>query len=550
MDSADISALAADVFGRLHAKLSAVNASHTPSDPRSIVLTDWTVEYPQAWTTFSFVAAYLGWRLQARPARLTLNSANITPLGDQIFRAFDYAGHIDLAAAVHAAHKDGRIAAQISAALASWPQEGPALRERLLGLEFNGLPVGDLVYDAHLRGSGRPTIETLDECLRNDVIMAALFYKAANDILDAWSVKAVVTAHRIYYQLGMISRLALARGAVLIESGAVNPFRIKRYRNFAESMDDPLRMAPGELDRVLSDDRPAALAYGRRYMAERQEGAAQLHGAEGTDGAYGSSRRRYDKASLCARLGWSPERPIVAVMSHVFIEGPHFGRNLYDDFFQWLAETLRIAATNNQTQWLIKGHPDAVYFEDLVRSQPTAEPFERTLARLLAPYADCPHIALAPDDLNTGSLPPMVKAIVTLYGSAGIEFPAQGVPAVTAAEACYHGHGFTVECHSRAAYEQALRTIQDLPPPTPAQQERALAFFYLMQVKSRAPCDALPPLPPLDWWSPRQDHAMLTGMAERLNTYTPLSDPLYLRLGEMMDNNYTSTFSFHTNGII
>ncbi len=544
MTESDLTALAEDVLSRLRATLSKAEAFRAPPPPDSVILTDWTVSSAQTWMTFSFVATYLGWRLQARPASMVLNIGEVTPVGALIHQTFSYADQIDLMAHLRDAAAGGVIAAQIDAQIAAWPKGGAALRECVLGLRFDGLPVGDLVYDAHLRGTGRATIETLDAHLRNDIVLAALFHKAAQSVLDRWNVKAVITAHRIYYQLGILSRLALSRGIPLIESGSVNPFRIKHYRNFLEAMDDPLRMEPDELERVLATDRENALAYGRRYMAERQAGAAQLHGAEGADGAYGDNRKIYDKAALCERLGWSAERPIVSIMTHVFTEGPHFGQSLYDDFFHWIAETLRVAATNEHVQWLVKGHPDAVYFEDQVRNQPTAEAFDDTLRRLLAPYADCPHIALAPNDLNTGSLPPMVKAVITLYGSAGIEFAALGIPVVTAAEACYHGHGFTLECRSRAEYEQILATLQDAAPVTEEKRERALAFFYLMQVKSRPLSSALPPLAPLDWWSPRQDRAMLEGMRERLDRYTPREDPLYQRLDRMLRDNHSSAFDF------
>lgn len=543
MDS-DLTPLAASVLNRLQVILSKADAFRARPPERSVILTDWTVLSAQAWTTFSFVATYLGWHLQARPIGMSLNIGAITPIGTMIEQAFGYAGRVDLMEYLRAAASSGAIAGQIDAELAKWPKEGQALRDCLLNLTFDGLPVGDLVYDAHLRGTGRPTIEVLDGHLRNDIVTAALFHKAAQRILDSWDVKAVVTAHRIYYQLGIISRMALSRGIPLIESGAVNPFRIKHYRNFLEAMDEPLRLAPEELERVLTSDREQALAYGRRYMAERQAGAAQLHLAESDDGAYGGNRRVYDREALCQRIGWDTERPIVVIMTHVFTEGPHFGRNLYDDFYQWIAETLRIAATNDKVLWLVKGHPDAVYFEDQTRSQPTAEAFDDTLRRLVAPYADCPHIALAPNDLNTGSLVSMTKAVITLFGSAGIEFTALGIPAVTAAEACYHGHGFTVECRSRQAYEHVLRTVQDLPAPTLEQRERALAFFYLMQVKSRPVCNALPPLAPLDWWSPRQDRAMLEGMRDRLDDYIPRDDPLYRRLVRMLRENHSSAYDF------
>jgi len=544
MSNTDLTALAEDVLNRLHATLLRAESFRATPPPRSIVLTDWTVSSAQAWTTFSFVATYLGWHLKAKPMSMVLNPGEIPRVGTLIHHGFGYAGQIDLAIHLREIAASGTIAALIDAELAKWPKEGAALREYVLALRFDGLPVGDLVYDAHLRGTGRATIEILDTPLRNDIVLAALFHKAAQKILDEWDVKAVVTAHRIYYQLGIISRLALSRGIPLIESGAVNPFRIKHYRSFLEAMDDPLRMAPDELDRVLATDREAALAYGHRYMAERQAGAAQLHQTEGTDGAYGSNRRSYDKAALCQCLGWDVERPIVAIMTHVFTEGPHFGNNLYDDFHHWIAETLRIAASNDKVQWLVKGHPDAVYFEDQAHKQPTAEPFDKTLRQLMAPHADCPHIALAPNDLNTGSLPPMTKAVITLYGSAGIEFAAMGIPAVTAAEACYHGHGFTIECRSRADYERTLATLQDVSPTTEEQRERALAFFYLMQVKSRPLCNALPPLAPLDWWSPRQDRQMLEGMRERLDQYDPREDPLYRRLGRMLRDDLSSAFDF------
>ena len=506
-----------------------------------IVLVDLTVDAAETVLTQLLLAKYVSWEFGATLWGLAFDPQQLSQGNQALCAGFDCSRFISLGEMLgQAMAEDPTLSDAGRRLVQGWPQEGPELRQRVVNLEFEGLPVGDLIYDTHLRQTGRPTIERLDDTLLTHITDAFRIYKASDKILKSGAIQGLCTLHMVYFHLGILSRLALAYGIPVIQNLSNNPFRIKRNGSFLNARDALGLFDAREFDYVFHQEREKAVSVGRRYLERRLAGRAELGFKDGVEGAYGASRKHYEKEELCRTLGWDAAKPIVVLMTHVFHESPHaVGGNIYCDYYEWLSETLEVAARTPDVQWLLKSHPQQKYFDELLRHSPHLVPRDETMRRLLEPCRNASHIALCPDDLHTASLIAVSHAIVTQHGRAGYEFAACGVPVVTTARAAYGGLGFTVEPRSREAYREQLSRIAELSPLDKEQSERALAYMYLFFDKSRERTSLLPDLENRGFWAPPIGSEFHQRVLERIPGFNPLEDPLFRRVRSMVRNRYT-----------
>lgn len=167
---------------------------------------------------------------------------------------------------------------------------------------------------------------------------------------------------------------------------------------------------------------------------------------------------------LVGRLGLDPSKKIVVVFSHILWDANLFyGTDLFDDYGQWLVETIRAACANPAVNWLVKMHPANVW--KLQLDQVKSELAEEELVRR--------HIGALPDhvkmlrpdcDVGVKSLFEAIDSAVTVRGTVGIEAPCFGIPVFTAGTGRYSGLGVTVDSSTRDEYLRRLATIQDQAP--------------------------------------------------------------------------------------
>jgi hypothetical protein len=89
------------------------------------------------------------------------------------------------------------------------------------------------------------------------------------------------------------------------------------------------------------------------------------------------------------------------------------------------------------------------------------------------------NVSICPTDLNTRSLSDCADALVTVHGTAGLEFSCLGVPAVLAGSPFYSGFGFTIEPGSIAQYESTLLMLDKVTALRQDQVDRALEVYAI-----------------------------------------------------------------------
>ena len=314
----------------------------------------------------------------------------------------------------------------------------------------------------------RLIIETLAKSLRAKV--------AAEQIFEQFKPDLVLFVERGYTPAGEFFDTALNSGADTVQwlgSPQSDALLFKRYT--PESHD----VHP----HALSDASVTALKQ-LEWTKEREDWVVSKLRSHYSDGAWYNRQQLQTGKSIKPpeeiqeQLGLDPSKKTAAIFAHILYDAAFFyGTNLYEDYEQWLVETVRGAIANPNLNWIIKLHPVNVW-----RSRVDGEPMRPLEVEALTAHFGTlpPHIKILPPDtdINTFSLFGLIDYGLTVRGTIGMELPCFGVPVVTAGTGRYSGHGFTVDAHTAEEYQEILARIHALPPMTPEQINLARRYAY------------------------------------------------------------------------
>lgn len=181
---------------------------------------------------------------------------------------------------------------------------------------------------------------------------------------------------------------------------------------------------------------------------------------------------------LAARLGLDRAKKTAVIFPHIVWDATLFwGADLFDNYEDWLVETVRAACANPRLNWVIKIHPAHVAKNAMARHR--GEPAELTAIRdRVGPLP--PHVVVVPPDtdINTFSLFAVMDYCLTVRGTIGVEAASFGARVLTAGSGRYDRRGFTIDSDTRDEYLARIATLDQLPPPTAAERERAQRFAY------------------------------------------------------------------------
>lgn len=201
-----------------------------------------------------------------------------------------------------------------------------------------------------------------------------------------------------------------------------------------------------------------------------------------------------NREELIKRYELDATKKISVLYSHVLWDANLFyGSDLFDDYTDWLLQSVRAMLNNPKVNWLIKIHPANLWKAELENSGLQWAEVVALQTSGLWPLP--PHVKLIyPDDpLCNLSLFSNTDYGITVRGTVGIELAALGVPVLTAGSGRYAQLGFTRDYLDKDSYLEALRHIQDAPPMTQSEQELAKLHAFAVFILRPYPLVGLTP---------------------------------------------------------
>jgi len=350
-------------------------------------------------------------------------------------------------------------------------------------LQYRGVGIGRATLSSIARSLLRGRLEMSDAAirrmLRDWLPLTMQRVRAAEAVLDAVRPDLLLLHEKGYMAEAPVFEAALNRGIDTIfwchahRDDALNFRRYTAATRYAHWL---------SLSSELSRSVAASYPWSDAREQELMEDFATRYQAS----AWFLSRRYQDGKSVKnpeevrRQLGLDPSKKTAVLFSHMTWDASFFhGEDLFEDYEDWLVETIRVACRNPALNWIIKLHPGNVFKRRAEGIRGECSELV-TIRNKVGPLP--PHVKLLePDtDLNTFSLFPVTDYCLTVRGTIGIEMACFGIPVLTAGTGRYSGLSFTIDSPTRAAYLAALATLQTQPRLTPEQMLRAKRYAYVL----------------------------------------------------------------------
>lgn len=306
-------------------------------------------------------------------------------------------------------------------------------------LKINGVWIGDLLYDSHLRKYRIPALELDNPRFMDSLKEALTYYVYWRDYLDTHNVKSVIVSHCVYHWYAVILRLAVSRQIPVYQVNAQTLYYITdthNYRAYNDFLDYP---------QIFSELSGRKKTDGLQAAKQRLD--QRLSGKVGIDMVY-STKSAYTKKGDKRVLAESPRIKIL-IAAHCLFDSPHpYGINLFPEPHEWLVFLGKISEKTDY-DWYIKTHPDF-----LPENTEIIQGFIRQFPKFTLLPAQTSHHRIIEDGINFA---------LTVYGTIGVEYAALGVPVINASMCNPHvAYDFNIHPKSIEEYEQILLNLSNM----------------------------------------------------------------------------------------
>jgi hypothetical protein len=322
------------------------------------------------------------------------------------------------------------------------------------------MPAGTF-YDILLKAQRGAEIDLESRGLHKLVAGALQTIESAGGIFERTQPDLLVLSHEITEAGAALACEALHRDVPAIV--LYGNYGVPRFRKIDSlgALQDLMGAPTGaEIDSLDPASSSLLAARGRRYLDDRISGRTDDLGAQF---AFQDRTERATRERIVENFGWDPRKPIVGVYASAWFDFPHCtGMSQFTDFLDWLNVTLAAVGEAHDVNWLFKAHPADDWYGGV------------TMADLMSRMPQ--HVAIAPNDWNGAEMMRALDGLVTVHGTAGIEFASAGKPVLLADRGWYHEAGFATWAKTRSEYIASLRRPEWVRPLTRDQANRADIF--------------------------------------------------------------------------
>ena len=179
------------------------------------------------------------------------------------------------------------------------------------------------------------------------------------------------------------------------------------------------------------------------------------------------------------QLNIKTDKKIAIIYSHILYDTLFFnGEDLFDNYADWLIQTVKAACNNDKVQWFIKVHPSNLWRGELESFLNGKYEEVRLIEEFVGQLPE--HVKFIYPDTNLSPYTwlQLTDFGITVRGTSGIELGALGKIVITAGSGRYEDIGFSYNSVSKEDYLLKLKQIPEIESPTLYQIELGKKFAY------------------------------------------------------------------------
>jgi len=313
------------------------------------------------------------------------------------YRAYGFSRHIEVA--------EKRRDRENGAALASKFFSSHPSKRDLLAYRFDDVLIGDLIYDTWL-SARHQTVDLSSAEFRRFFSRCCSYASWWSNFLSKNYVSGLVVSHPVY-MWALPARLLNHLGTRAYVSA------LKRVDIVTEASIDEPHNFPSDFQKMFPQERTRALGEAKEFLEGRVQGEKDIFETRPVNRPFAPQAMSQAQAE---QTGGPEIRILVAV--HSFFDAPHFfGLGIFEDVYEWLQFLAELSRETSFT-WLVKPHP-------FYAGEPTA-----AIEKIFESAGNCEVISpsVTHSELISGGL----NAVLTIWGTVGIDFAYLGVPVINA----------------------------------------------------------------------------------------------------------------------
>ncbi|MBY0518482.1 MAG: hypothetical protein K2P81_16340 [Bacteriovoracaceae bacterium] len=392
--------------------------------------------------------------------------------------------------------------------------------EDLLKLKFAGIHIGDLVYDSITSSLKKDkTIDLIQEDMKSFIKRAIYDVLVYKRLLKRLRPEFLISTHPCYVIYGTLCRVALENNTRVILTTDIEVVELKKNSNPEVCFTPVYHEFVGNFvkNKVSTlKEKEKTISESKKYLETRLMGNIDQVDVQL---AY-ASKEHYSEQILRQTLNLTENKPIVFIFAHIIADAPHCSHFLlFQDYYVWIKQTIEICKSIPDVYWLVKPHPAAKAY------------LEEGIVESLVEKAQCEHIKIVPSDYNTNSAFKYAHSLITINGTAGLEFSCFGVPVVLAGRPFYSDLGFTIQPENLEEYKSVLCNIKNLKKLDLYQIEKALLTLEAFRSYSITDNVVLTSDLLMKIWGykERDIEFVFREMTSNLKNIDPKTEPQYLR---------------------
>lgn len=337
-------------------------------------------------------------------------------------------------------------------------------KKKIINIKFRGIYIGDLIYNFIIRSGNKYSIDRISCEKEWDAVKDAILYAMVTERFFKKQKPDYYILDEIGYTNAVMLRMAHKHGAKLIQYFAnynccfISSEGKKRepnyhsywYKNIDQLLtykfpDNWQEKVEKYLDDLFSGreklNQVAKIVYSGKYVKDREE--------------------------LKRSLDIKNDKKNIIILSHCFSDCTvSSNRAVYADYYEWLEETLKIVTELDNVNWILRPHPLRYLYKEDDRVEKL---YEKNKSN---------NLYWMSDEYSAYEIPLLADAIVTVTGTAGIEYSCLGIPCINTGTPFYSHYGFTINVKSVKQYKDVLAKVHHIKKLSEEQILKAKRVMY------------------------------------------------------------------------
>lgn len=219
-----------------------------------------------------------------------------------------------------------------------------------------GVHLGDLIYDFHLRKRALVTLDLTSADFADDFLEFMVSFFWWYSFFGKNNVKFVTVSHSVYQQ-AMLARIGIKFGSKVFLYGSSRIYQLSEQNLFSD-----LEFLKYDPSRVIQFDYKIDIDRARRGIESLMLGSSVTAAHASVSGFRGKRAPRIVEAKKPVRI---------MIATHCFSDSPHvYGEMLFADFAEWLDAIVDVSKRSDY-EWYAKAHPaffdsDKIHFAEFL----------------------------------------------------------------------------------------------------------------------------------------------------------------------------------------